>query len=776
MELSFRDQHDDGVVDLADYPPIIIPQRVRRIALIGNYAPRLCGIATFTADLHAAFADRYPGVVVDIYAMTDIVGGYDYPAQVTADIRQGVPDDYLDVAARIEESGADLLWLQHEYGIFGGAAGEMILRLLDHVSIPVAVTLHTVLSEPDAHQRRVMDALIARASRLIVMADKGREILLSVYGAKPWQVSVIPHGIPDRPFSATPAMKRALGLGDRPVILTFGLLSPGKGIETMIAAMPAVVDRFPDAIYVVLGATHPHLVAREGEAYREKLQAQAALLGVSDHVLLIDGFVETEKLLDYLTAADIYVTPYLNPAQMTSGTLSYAVGLGKPVVSTPYVHAAELLADGHGRLVGFKDSAGFAREIIDLLGDPAALEALRRRTYALGRTMTWPRLAEAALNQFEAMMTDKPTPLRPTRTLPDVPETLGYGAIERLTDGTGILQHSIYSVPDRDHGYCVDDNARALILMQQMTDLPDRDYDRMTALYASFVQHAWNPDTARFRNFMSYDRRWLEDQGSQDSSARALWAVGVTARDARRQSYRRWGSDLFDQVASHALDLGSPRSRAFAMLAASAMIQAHPGHALSRTILERSGDALMTLVDRVHRPDWAWFEIVLAYDNCRLPEALLRAGAALGRADFTARGLETLAWIVGQQTARSGVFRPVGSDSFGREFAAPMPFDQQPLEAWATIDACAAAFAVTGDTRWKDEASRAYRWFQGENDLGAMVGNPVDGECFDGLMAGGLNQNQGAESVLAFHLATCGIKALNRCNAEAPFKGVVAHR
>lgn len=746
---------------------------VKRIALVGNFLPRLCGIATFTSDIYNAFVDRFPDVAVDVYAMNDGVQDYDYPPAVVGTIEEKDAYSYLDAARQIEESGADLVWIQHEYGIFGGEAGEHILKLTERVTLPVALTLHTVLEKPNAAQRRVMDALVARASKLIVMADQGKLQLMDVYGAREDQVVVIPHGVHDRPLADTAGHKARFGLAGREVVLTFGLLSPGKGIETMIAAMPAIVARRPNAHYVVLGATHPNLLAKEGEAYRDRLMTQARDLGVADHISWINDFVETDKLLDWLTAADVYVTPYLNPAQMTSGTLSYAVGLGKPVVSTPYVHAAELLADGHGRLVGFGDSAGFAREIVDLLEQPAVLETVRLRNYALGRTMIWPRLAEAAMTAFDDAIATLPTPLKANRPMPVIPDTVAFDAVERLSDSTGILQHSIFAVPDRRHGYCVDDNARALILMHQL-DVPAACYDRWTPIYASFVQYAWNQDRNCFRNFMSFDRRWLEEEGSEDSSARAVWSLGVTARDARHVADRRWAAAFYDQCLRFAETVSSPRAHAFVMLAAVARLDADPAHAASRAILERSGDALMALVDAVCRPDWAWFEIVLAYDNCRLPEALLRAGLQLRRQDFIERGIETLEWIVDQQTAKAGHFRPVGSESFGRELTPPLPFDQQPLEAWATIEACAAALDATGDAVWRDEAMRAYRWFQGENDLHMPLGDPADGECYDGLMPHGVNQNRGAESVLAFHLATAAIKTV--AGRGTDHRGVIARR
>ncbi|MGB5078425.1 MAG: glycosyltransferase family 4 protein, partial [Sphingorhabdus sp.] len=462
------------------------PARISRIALIGNYLPRRCGIATFTTDIHKAFQGRFPNVKMDVWAMNDRERSYEYPACVTGTIEQQVLSSYRQAAAEILAGGADMVWIQHEFGIFGGEAGAHILTLIDRLTIPVAVTLHTVLDAPLPAQRLVMLGLVERCETLIVMAEAARTILIDTYHCDPAKIRVIPHGVPDRVFTPTGPMKKAFGWEDRKVILTFGLLSPGKGIETVIAAMPTVVRHIPNALYVILGATHPHIIAREGESYRAKLQSMAEELGVGPNVCMIDGFCETEGLLDYLTAADIYVTPYLNPAQVTSGTLAYAVGLGKPIVSTPYVHASELLGDGLGRLVEFGDSNGFARAIVDLLEDEVGLMDLRKRTYAAGRDMIWPRLAEAAMACFEGqalMSNTKPTPIK----LPSIPEKLPFDAIARHSDDTGILQHSRYSVPDRRHGYCIDDNARALILTCRDNWIVPEQRDRWMAIYASFV-------------------------------------------------------------------------------------------------------------------------------------------------------------------------------------------------------------------------------------------------------------------------------------------------
>jgi glycosyltransferase involved in cell wall biosynthesis len=757
MDLSYSRREPTNFVHDFQGPPGYSLPRITHIALIGNYLPRRCGIATFTTDIHCAFLSRYPSVKMDVWAMNDGAAEYAYPAGVVGTIEQDDLAAYRLAAAQITASGADMVWIQHEFGIFGGDAGAHILKLIDRLAMPVAVTLHTVLSDPLPAQRRVMDALAERCDTLIVMAEAAKQILIETYGCDPAKISVIAHGIPDRPFVSTGPMKRQLGWQDRKIILTFGLLSPGKGIETMIAAMPKVLSQIPDAHYVILGATHPHCLARDGERYREQLQAMAVQLGVADHVHWIGGFCETDALLDYLSAADVYVTPYLNPAQVTSGTLAYAVGLGKPVVSTPYVHAAELLSGGHGRLVDFGDSAGFANAIIDLLEDEVGLMDLRKRTYALGREMIWPRLAEHAMARFaEQPKLNKlqALPIRP----PAAPASLPFEAIIRHSDATGILQHSQYTVPDRRHGYCIDDNARALILACLDSTIDAVTRDRWTAVYAAFVSHAWNPGAGRFRNFMGFDRQWLEDSGSNDSNGRAIWALGIAAACAPTIGVQDWARSLFGETIDHLAGIDSPRAKAFKILGSIAVQSGLSDHDMLRSFIADWGMRLLRLYGDAHRDDWHWFEPVLAYDNARLPEALIRAGMLLHRDDFLSTGLESLSWLYAIQTSATGHFSAIGSDSFNRPFAAPLPHDQQPVEAAAMVDACDAAFAATNNPVWQERAINAYRWFLGKNDNGLAVGDVVTGGCFDALTPTGVNQNQGAESLLAFHLATIAIQ------------------
>jgi len=743
--------------------------KIQRIALIGNSPPRLCGIATFTRDVYQALHSAFPEIKLDLYAMTDPGGTYAYGPEVTCAIGQEDLNDYRAAAQRINNSGADVVLIQHEYGIFGGPAGALLLRLLDRVDAPVVVTLHTVLEQPNADQRAVIEALARRASKLIVMAEKGRELLVRVHGISWNQIAVIPHGVPDRPFVDPETVHERFGFGGKRVLLTFGLLSPNKGIETMIRAMPAIVAAHPESLYVVLGATHPHLVAREGEAYRDSLKALAQELGVAHAVRFIDGFLDQEALLDYLQAADIYVTPYLNETQITSGTLSYAVALGKPVVSTPYWHAAELLAGEVGVLVPFGDSRCFAEKIITLLDAPARLSEMANRAYGIGRTMLWSALAEAYVQICEEAVRRRPVRIqRAQRVAGRVAVAPRLDAIERMTDATGMIQHSNYAVPDRNHGYCVDDNCRALMLMHRIGGDDEAKADRLATIYGAFVQHAWNGERGRFRNFMGFDRQWLEAEGSEDSFGRSLWAIGATAAEARNPNMRRWALNLFDQVAPHALSLTSLRTWAFALLGADAVLRQHRDHPIAWTLVREFSARLLTELRRERRENWTWFEPVLAYDNARLPEALLRAGDLLGDKLMVEEGLAAFEWLDKRQMNEDGQFRAVGTDSFGRAYADPLPFDQQPLEAWATVDAALFAYGLTRDPRWLETAWRAHGWYLGDNDLNLPIATVADGGCYDGLMSDRVNLNQGAESILAFQFACAAMANAESYAATAP--------
>jgi glycosyltransferase involved in cell wall biosynthesis len=747
-EILDRAVFDEEMASILHVVPT--PNVKTRVALIGGFTPRRCGIATFTADIHASLIAAAPGIAIDVYAMTPAFDDVAFDAPVRAAITQDDADSYTAAAQMIEASQADVVWLQHEFGLFGGYAGDMILGLVDRIAAPLIVTLHTVLAEPDAEQMRVMSALIGRASKLVVMARHSADLLKCVYNVDDDQIILIEHGVPDRPFGRSAQFKAKFGWTGRDVLMTFGLLSPGKGIEGVILALPSIIEDHPNTLYCIVGATHPNLLAREGEKYREGLKALAVSLGVDTHIEWIDSFVETEELLDLIEAADIYVTPYPGAGQSTSGTLSYAVALGKAVVSTPYVHARELLGDGHGVLVPFNDSAAIASEVGGLLDDPAHLLALQKRAYARGRAMIWPAFAARSLDVIDG------TRIKPIAAPAFSP--IGLSGLLRICDDTGIIQHSIHNVPDRNHGYCVDDNARALMLMNRLGVEAEPHRSHLATTFAAFIQGAWNPDAQEFRNFMGYRRDWLEEAGSEDSCGRTVWAIGATTKEAHNPALRHWARWIFESTASSALDFGSPRALAFAMLGADYILAEQPEHRVAMQIVETGANRLADLYARVAEPDWHWFETSLAYDNCRLSEAMIRAGMRLGRPDITDCGIESLRWITHAQIAPAGHFRPVGSNSFGQMNELPMPFDQQPVEIWAAIDAASAAYDVTGDAIWFDHAKRAYDWFSGLNDRGVIVGDPVSGTCRDGLNPRGVNLNEGAESVLAYQLSTTAMR------------------
>ncbi|WP_121117656.1 glycosyltransferase family 4 protein [Croceibacterium ferulae] len=753
--------------------PHQVRRPLRRIALIGNFVPRKCGIATFTGDVFDKLREFHPRIQVDVYALDDPANPLAYQ-NVAGTIAWNDPASYAQAARRINESGVDVVWLQHEYGIFGGTDGDMVSGFVDRIAAPLILTPHTVLAEPSARQRTILTHLVERASRIMVMSGHSRDLLAQVYGAPHDILQVVPHGAPDRPFGRNSAFKHQLGLDGRKVLMTFGLLGPGKGLEKVIEALPAIVERHPEVLYRIVGATHPNLVAREGEAYRERLMARAVELGVADHLSWDNRFLEVDELLDQLEACDIYVTPYPGLQQSTSGTLSYAVALGKAVVSTPYLHARELLSDDAGVLIEPGSAPAIANAVNHLLDDPEELLALQRRAYARGRETIWPRFADGAAALVEAAVA-------PAGRIPPPTAMPGLSGVLAMSDGTGIFQHSIGIVPDRRHGYCLDDNARALMLMNVAEGLDPAEQLKWSMTYASFVHHAWNQDLKIFRNFMRFDRSWCEDAGSEDSNGRAVWALGHTMENAPSADMVEWAHWMFDTALPHARKLASPRAIAFTMLGAACSLRVRPDHDLSRDTLAEGADFLHRLLGGARRPDWAWFEAVLGYDNPRLSQALIEAGVLLDRAEWVAAGVETLEWIAGQQVAASGHFRPIGSDSFGTEHG-HLPFDQQPLEAQAAIEAARAAYDAIGDARWVDHAQCARDWFFGANDRGVVLADLATGRCRDGINPRGANANCGAESILAFQLGHYSVLALARTQQresigdECGFRGRVAEQ
>lgn len=729
---------------------------IRKIAFVGDYLPRQCGIATFTHDMHASVAGRFPDAECFVVPVNDRPEGYDYPPEVRFEIDEQDRDGYRRAADFLNFADTDIVCLQHEYGIFGGPAGSHVLALLRDLRMPVVTTLHTVLREPDADQRRVLTLLADLSARVVVMTERARTFLREVYGIADAKVDLIAHGIPDTPFVPPAPYKERFGVGGRRVALTFGLLSPNKGIEQMLRAVPAVVEAFPDFVYLVLGATHPDLVRREGERYRLSLERLARNLTIEKHVIFYNRFVELDQLTQFIRAADVYVTPYLNPAQITSGTLAYSFGCGKAIVSTPYWHAEELLADDRGVLVPFADPAALARGICGLLGDDARRLAMCRRAYELGREMIWERSAEHYLESFRQArraqqdQTSKPLAVRTLAERQAERPVWKLDHLAAMTDATGMFQHATYAIPRFADGYCTDDNARALQLTVFLEGLGHEQPEvrRVRTTAAAFLEAAFDRERRRFRNFMSFDRRWLEEVGSDDCQGRAVWALGACVGRSGDPDLPAWAAALFASALPPVTEMSSPRAWAFGLLGIHEYVRRFGGDRLAGQAREALTGRLIELFERTATPEWRWFEDVLAYDNARLPHALITAGNE--RAVET--GLTALAWLMEVQRAPAGHFRPVGSNGFYRKGQEPAHFDQQPLEANATTSACLEAYRVTQDPRWLEEARSAFEWFLGRNDLGLELYDPATGGCCDGLHPDRVNRNQGAESTLAFLL------------------------
>jgi glycosyltransferase involved in cell wall biosynthesis len=728
------------------------------VAFLGDYVPRHCGIATFTRDLCEAVSAAAPESECYAGAVNDRGEGYEYPPRVRFELLEKDIDSYRRAADFLNFNNADVLCVQHEFGIYGGAAGSHLLALLKEVRMPVVTTLHTLLTEPDAAQRKVMDEITRRSERVVVMARKGEEILREVYSVPAGKIVVIPHGIPDVPLVDSTAAKEQFGVEGRKVLLTFGLIGPGKGIEHAIQALPEIVQRHPEVVYIILGATHPHLLAHEGERYRQGLEWLAEEQGVKAHVIFDNRYVSPADLREFVSATDIYLTPYLNQEQITSGTLAQVFGAGRAVISTPYRHAQELLKEGRGMLVPFANPAAIAEAVCEYLERPGFIQSTQQAAWQAGREMIWPAVAQEYLETFRQVCSEHRAPARTAFagwTAGNKTEFPSFKLdhVARMTDSTGIFQHAIHTVPDFHHGYCTDDNARAFILCCLLENLVGENLGGLSTIYLAFLAAALNRDTGGFRNFMSFDRRWLEEEGSEDSHGRAMWALGTGAAHAHHIGQRSLSARLFEAGLARVASFSSPRAWAFTLLGIHEYLRTSPDSSAALAAREVLTCDLLRLWKNCATPDWPWFELGATYDNARLSQALLISGQALDHEEAKETGLKSLRWLVSIQKTATGSFRPIGSDGFCVRDGARAHFDQQPVEAQAMISACLSAHRLTADPVWSREARRAFEWFLGRNDLALPLYDPITGGCADGLHPGRLNENQGAESTLAFHLS-----------------------
>ncbi len=763
-ESIIEEQHlllDQRAVFQTTVPPrTVLPNR---IAIVGNYLPRRCGIATFTADLCDALHGEYGTTELLALPVNDTQEGYAYPSRVRFELSEDNLASYRQAADFLNFSGVDLVCLQHEYGIFGGRAGAHILELLRRLRMPFATTLHTVLREPNPDQRRVMEEIATLSDRLIVMSRQSVEILQEVFRVPTEKIDLIPHGIPDLPFTDPSFYKDGFGTEGKEVLLTFGLLSPNKGIENVIRALPSILTRHSNVVYMVSGVTHPHILRREGDKYRHSLQSLARELGVESNVIFRNRFVSPQEMVELIGAADIYITPYKHKAQVVSGTLAYALSAGKAIISTPYLHAIELLDEERGVFVPFDDPEAIAAKTVELLDNSTARHAMRKRAYLYARDMVWSRVAQKYMKSFERIYNERLRSPRATFSAQNTEKTLDrlpavkLDHMYRMTDQTGIVEHAVFTVPNYPEGYSTDDNARALIvaiLLEEFGTAAPPGSAELASRYLAFLWFAFNPHTKRFHNCLSYERQWQEPEGSEDSHGRALWGLGTVLGRSKNAGLRGVAGRMFELAVPAAVEFKSPRACAFALLGLLEYLEAFPGDRAALSASDSLANRLLTSYRSRRSEEWKWFENGLAYSNARLPQALIRAGRRAGNEEMVEAGLEALDWLVTiQRCEAKGHFVPIGSEGFYSKSTEKARFDQQPVEACAVVSAALQAYRETGKARWRKEAWSAFNWFLGDNDLQIALYDPATGGCRDGLHPDRANENQGAESTLSFLIA-----------------------
>jgi glycosyltransferase involved in cell wall biosynthesis len=748
-----------------------------RIAFVGNYLPRQCGIATYTTDLCTALTTEFGNGRLFAIPVNDPESSYVYPEQVRLELEQEDLSSYERAAEFLNFNGNDLVCLQHEYGIYGGIAGRHILTLLRKLTMPVVTTLHTVLREPDEDQRIVLEEITRLSDRMVVMSEQAAQFLVDVYAVPKGKIDIIPHGVPDFQFMDPNYFKDRFGTEGKSVLLTFGLLSPNKGIENVIRALPAILEKHLNVVYIVSGVTHPHIRRRDGERYREELQALAEELGVSSNLILVNRFVSAEELVEHIGAADIYITPYRQEAQIVSGTLAIALGAGKAIISTPYWHAKELLAENRGVLVPFENPEAIADAVVRLLDNDGERHAMRKRAYLHSRETIWPKTARKYMASFQRARFERTLQPRAAlndgvieNTVDELP-ALNAGHMLSMTDDTGILQHAIFSIPNSSEGYTTDDNARALIVTTWLDENPalaSREKNaQLSHRYLTFLWLAFNTDTGRFRNFLGYDRKWLEDVGSDDSHGRALWSLGNVLGHSRDAGLRGAAGRLFEAAVPATLTLTSPRAWAFCIMGMQAYLDWFPGDRAIQGARNTLANRLLDIYERSHSGTWQWFEKSLSYSNARLSQALILAGWRSDNQRMIEVGMDSLKWLVAEQHRDDKeIFVPIGSNGFFIEGNEKARFDQQPVEACATVSACLEVYRLTEEGFWLEEAQRVFGWFLGKNDLRVPLYDATTGGCRDGLHPDRINENQGAESTLSFLMALLEMQAAKVTNAQ----------
>ncbi len=721
----------------------------RRICFVSTYPPKACGIATFTADLRQALLkNKYQSSII---AVTNEHDSLDYPSEVVFEIGQNRIKDYKLAAEYINFSGVDLVCLQHEFGIFGGSHGRYVMELLLNLQRPIVTTLHTVLRKPNQGLREALLQVADASEHLVVLSNTAASILKEVYGIGENKISMIYHGVPNVPFVDPNYYKDKFKVEGRLVILTFGLMSRNKGIEFMLEALPSVVKAHPEVVYIVLGATHPEVKRREGEEYRLWLKRRVRELNLEDHVIFFDRYVDFEQLCEFIGACDIYVTPYQSKEQIVSGTLSYALGAGKAIISTPYYYAEEILADGKGKLVNFGDVEALSQALVSLIENHALRHRMRKRAYEFGRQMIWQNVGKAYAELFDKIISGRRKQVgglhvkRDTVFVSEMAEPR-LDHLIRLTDDTGIFQHATYGVPDRRFGYTTDDAARALVVaLNYYQQFKDERAIELARCYLSFIQYAQRSD-GKFRNFMEYSRNFTDECGSEDTMGRALWGLGKTVSSSPDEKMQVLAKNIFERAIEN-LILEHPRAIAYAICGLDSFLQRYEGAVVVRRLLTKLAEELVDIYRKHSSDDWKWFGDEITYANAKIPHALLLAYRLTQEEKYKQVGMESFNFLI-RQTYRNGYLDFIGNKGWYQRGGQRAIYGQQPIEAGYTIEAACLAYEVTGDPFYIEIARAGVEWFLGRNRLGIGLYDFTTGACSDGLDPQGVSMNQGAESVI----------------------------
>jgi glycosyltransferase involved in cell wall biosynthesis len=728
-----------------------------KFAYIGTYPPRQCGIGTFTKNLLTSMVmctdkegRKNEGIVI---AMNDLNQTYNYPEEVKFKIRQEHQRDYIQAAKFINYSGSDICIMEHEYGIYGGESGVYILPLLHRLEIPLMVTLHTVLKNPSYIERAILQQIGKMADLIVVMSQKAISFLIDVYQIPVEKIIQLEHGVPDLQFNPE-LIKKEFNLENKKVLLTFGLLSRNKGIETVIRALPQVIEKHPDIIYLILGKTHPSVIRHAGEEYRSYLKMLIKTLNLENNVFFFNEFVNQKDLFRYLYATDIYVTPYLNEAQITSGTLSYAVGTGAAVLSTPYWHAQELLADGRGRLFDFNNFNQLAEILIELLDKPGVLKTLRKKAYDYGRNITWPKIGSKYVKAAEKIVAEKPVKVIQKETIIDplmLPE-FSLAHIRRMTDWTGIIQHAKYGIPNLKEGYCLDDNARALLMvLMAYRQKKDPVALELLPIYLSYIHYMQNKD-GTFRNFLSFKRDYLDEVGSEDSFGRAVWALGYLLGNSPNDAYYQSGRMIFFEAFPNFEKLQSLRGIANTIIGICYYLMTNKSDESMTEILRKLTYKLIDQYEVESSPEWNWFEPILCYDNGILPLALFYASEFIKEDKVLNTAIDSMNFLI-SVNLKDGYLSLIGNKKWYRKEGERAYFAQQPVDAMAMVLMFYQAFIATKDKQYLNYMYTSFMWFLGENDLRMNLYDFETNGCCDGIEDYGINRNQGAESTLAYYIS-----------------------